>query len=125
MNREMSKYKTNSRSHNKAHDKYGGKKSKEESDDFLLSEYFKISVRPEKHDKSLPEMKLKMENSKRNVDILYAGVNFIKGSRYELEDISSSETDSKKPPTSLDEAPKQTRYFSGNTAIRCYKCRVS
>jgi len=82
---------------------------------FLLGEHFQFSLQPEEVNSDRPEMRLQMENSKRNVDILWSGLNFLKGNRYEIKE------EDKKEGTNT--SSNQERYFTDKSTIRCRKCR--
>eukprot|EP00826_Nyctotherus_ovalis_P055888 TRINITY_DN7472_c0_g3_i4.p1 TRINITY_DN7472_c0_g3~~TRINITY_DN7472_c0_g3_i4.p1 ORF type:complete len:291 (-),score=96.22 TRINITY_DN7472_c0_g3_i4:53-925(-) len=82
---------------------------------FLLGEHFQFSIQPEKANGELPGKKLQMENSKRNVDILWTGLDFLKGNRYEVGEDGKKEE--------VGDASNQERYFTDKSTIRCHKCR--
>jgi len=91
--------------------------------DFLLGEFFQISTKPENMlEIEHQDMKLKMENSKRNQDILLSGGKFLMGSRYELAEIGEKREEPEKPKEEKLQK-KEDRYFTDKSTTRCRKCK--
>ena len=145
---ESQSHKSRAHTRNSSHSKIKDKMTDEAApnlSELLLGEFFQLSTKPEEISSSSSEMKLQMENSRRNLDILFSGANFIKGSRYEVADKDHSKLNlngnkgeasesnkengvgqegSKENNESEKNAEKkEDRYFTDKSTVRCRKCK--